>query len=189
MRITRKVSSHRSIIILHTNNLIIQEGNLMIRKIKSIVEAILKSKIISNWRIPKYSLERQLRNLFTHFEIDCVLDVGANKGQYAEFLRYQLEFKGIILSFEPDKEAFKELMRLSNKDPLWHCFKYALGAEEKTANFNIMAESVFNSAHQPDTSTHFKEDNTIVDKYDVDFRTLDNVCPNCKTNITLSQHT
>lgn len=149
----------------------------MIRKIKSIVETALKSKIISKWRIPKYSLECHLRELFNHHEIDCVLDVGANEGQFAQFLRYQLEFKGTILSFEPDKTAFNTLKNQSKNDPLWHCYMFALGSEEKTAQFNIMAASVFNSARQPDISTLFKEELMVVDTYDVDFKTLDKIWP------------
>lgn len=149
----------------------------MIRKIKSIAETILKSKIISKWRIPKYPLERQLRELFNHHQIDCVLDVGANEGQFAEFLRYQLEFKGTIISFEPDKNAFNTLKKKSENDPLWHCHRFALGSEEKIAKFNIMAESAFNSAHQPDTSALFKEENMVVNTYDVEFKTLDKVWP------------
>lgn len=157
----------------------------MIRKIKSIVEKILKSKIISNWRLPRYALECQLRELFDFLQIDCVLDVGANKGQFALFLRHQLGFKGTILSFEPDQETYNILEKLSENDPLWHCSKFALGSEEKKAKFNIMAASEFSSARQPDTSKLFKAENTVVDSYDVNFKTLDSVWPQLKSRYNI----
>ena len=42
-----------------------------------------------------------LRELLARLEIDCVLDVGANVGQYHDFLRNKVLFDGPIVSFEP----------------------------------------------------------------------------------------
>ena len=42
-----------------------------------------------------------LRELLTHLRIDCVLDVGANVGQYHDFLRDKVLYDGPIVSFEP----------------------------------------------------------------------------------------
>ena len=42
-----------------------------------------------------------LGELLAHLKIDCVLDVGANVGQYRDFLRDKVLFDGIIISFEP----------------------------------------------------------------------------------------
>src|SRR5258708_39704342 len=42
-----------------------------------------------------------LRELLTRMEIDCVLDVGANVGQYRDFLRDKVLYEGPIVSFEP----------------------------------------------------------------------------------------
>lgn len=152
----------------------------MKRKIKEFVEKISDVKIISNWRLPRYPLDCQLKKLFDHLEIDCVLDVGANEGQFASFLRFQLGFQGTILSFEPDRDAFQILKKQSENDPLWHCSMFALGSEEKVGKFNIMAASAFNSAREPDATTLFKEENLVVDSYDVNFRTLDTLWPELK---------
>ena len=42
-----------------------------------------------------------LRELLARLEIDCVLDVGANVGQYRDFLRDRVLYDGPIVSFEP----------------------------------------------------------------------------------------
>ena len=42
-----------------------------------------------------------LRELLARLEIDCVLDVGANAGQYYDFLRDRVLYDGAIISFEP----------------------------------------------------------------------------------------
>lgn len=49
-----------------------------------------------------------LGQLLSKLEIDCVLDVGANVGQYRDFLRDQVLYRGTIVSFEPvTRHAFK----------------------------------------------------------------------------------
>ena len=46
-------------------------------------------------------LALHLRELLARLDIDCVLDVGANAGQYHDFLRDKVLFDGPIISFEP----------------------------------------------------------------------------------------
>ena len=46
-------------------------------------------------------LTPHLRRLFTVLSIDCVLDVGANTGQFVDRLRHDLGYRGHIASFEP----------------------------------------------------------------------------------------
>lgn len=108
------------------------------------------------WRIP----ERQhLRRFFHYFDVDCVFDVGANRGQYARMLRNDIGFRGHIISFEPVPELFKELERRSASDPCWHIAGIALDREPGPALFHVMADLEFSSflspqARQPKAFEH-----------------------------------
>jgi len=68
-------------------------------------------------------------------QVDLLVDVGANTGQYAERMR-QLGYTGRMLSFEPGAESFEVLQR-HLAPPVWEARKVALGAEEGTATLRI----------------------------------------------------
>ncbi len=53
------------------------------------------------------------------FEVEAVLDVGANRGQYALRLRRH-GWQGPIVSFEPLSVVHAELARAAREDPRWH---------------------------------------------------------------------
>src|SRR3982751_6790287 len=80
------------------------------------------------------------QRLFRILDIDYVVDVGANRGQYGKWLR-SLGFRGLIISFEPNPTAFAELRQNASED--WVCLPYALGSESGELPFNIMADDVF----------------------------------------------
>jgi FkbM family methyltransferase len=68
--------------------------------------------------------------------INCVLDVGANQGQFARRLR-QLGFTGRIASFEPVSHALADLRLAAESDPAWFVHPYALGEDDGTAEMNV----------------------------------------------------
>ena len=78
-----------------------------------------------------------LSNLLRRLQVTCVLDVGAHSGNYAYHLR-RAGYTGDILSFEPVREQFMEMARLSRGDPTWKSFSYALGSEDTTKEFNVI---------------------------------------------------
>jgi FkbM family methyltransferase len=78
--------------------------------------------------------------MLTHHEIDTVLDVGANTGQYASTLR-RAGYKGEILSFEPLSDAYAELEKKSRNDSRWRVFNCAVGEENGEAEINIAGNS------------------------------------------------
>jgi hypothetical protein len=72
---------------------------------------------------------RYLRRLFDLLRIDCVLDVGANLGQYRDFLRDKVGYTGLIVSFEPIPSHVQILKdRAQQSDPDWQIEDCALGA-------------------------------------------------------------
>jgi FkbM family methyltransferase len=68
--------------------------------------------------------------------VDCVLDIGANRGQYGRELR-RFGYSGHIRSFEPLPDAYSSLVSAASRDPRWSTWRFALGPEEGTALLNV----------------------------------------------------
>ena len=88
-----------------------------------------KVQILSDWELRLngtvlYSRRRD--QALNRLNVSKVLDVGANRGQYAHELRAS-GFTGDIISFEPLRDAFAELASKANQDPKWQCINIALG--------------------------------------------------------------
>ena len=90
------------------------------------------------------AFDMHLNNLFNKYSIDCVIDVGANSGQYGTFLR-NIGFKGFIVSFEPVKSVFEKLISNSKDDKKWICYNLALGDLAEKKNINVYSSTVFSS--------------------------------------------
>jgi len=69
--------------------------------------------------------------------VSCVLDVGANVGQYARSLR-AAGYTGRIVSFEPLAHLVEDLEKASANDPDWQVLPYALGDEDAEAEINAV---------------------------------------------------
>lgn len=80
-------------------------------------------------------------SLLHHYRADCVLDVGANTGQYAKQLR-RYGYRGRIVSFEPVPEITEKLRAAAADDPDWHVYPYALGREDRTDTINVVYGSM-----------------------------------------------
>jgi FkbM family methyltransferase len=77
--------------------------------------------------------------------IRCILDVGANVGQYASELR-EWGYRGQIVSFEPLSQAHAALSRAAAGDPAWTVApRCAVGAARASSVINIAANSVSSS--------------------------------------------
>lgn len=77
-------------------------------------------------------------------EVDLVVDVGANTGQYAMLVR-ALGYRGSIVSFEPGREAFEVLARRAEADPRWEVRRCALGARPGHSVLHLSANSTSSS--------------------------------------------
>ncbi|UMG94063.1 FkbM family methyltransferase [Nocardioides sp. TF02-7] len=69
--------------------------------------------------------------LLDRLDVNVVLDVGANRGQYARELR-SLGYRGRIVSFEPVPRTARVLERWAADDPDWQVHRCALGDADET---------------------------------------------------------
>jgi FkbM family methyltransferase len=132
-------------------------------------------EVIPAWRVEGYAFAQHLARLFDHLAIDCVFDVGANKGQYRDFLRLAVGFNGPIISFEPVHATFESLSARAKSDPSWIVKNYALGDRDGKTEINVMASSSLTSFLEPDQSHLKLEKNVILDKETVSIRRLDSL--------------
>jgi FkbM family methyltransferase len=76
--------------------------------------------------------------LLHNFNIQTLLDVGANTDQFAYYSR-KLGYKNTIISFEPLSSAFMILEKFARKDPKWHIHNCAVGDSNGDVEINISA--------------------------------------------------
>jgi FkbM family methyltransferase len=105
---------------------------------------IRKVLLRANLGIGRDPMLARLTRTLSNVGIDTVLDVGANRGQYAALLR-AAGFRGTIHSFEPLKGAFKELALRAKRDSAWFAYPYALGEEQSKSTINVSANSYSSS--------------------------------------------
>jgi FkbM family methyltransferase len=109
-------------------------------KIKRIFNSFFGIDII---KYPTTDLDRRIK-LINHHNIDVILDIGANIGQYGGEMR-SLGFKGEIISFEPMKKAFLKLQNNAAGDPKWKVYNCSLGEKDGETTINIAKNSVSSS--------------------------------------------
>ena len=131
-------------------------------------------------------LDRHLHNLLDKHHIETVIDVGANKGQYGQFLR-AIGFSGIIISFEPLADAFKTLSSVSADDADWHVYNHALGDTESEMTINVSNYSDFSSFLEPTdySKDTFRHKSEVVGQETVTIRVLDDMfddLPGCNSH-------
>jgi FkbM family methyltransferase len=119
------------------------------------------------------------KDLLKRLQINCVFDVGANRGQFGTMLR-QAGYRGWILSFEPVRANLAVLERVAAAAPPWRVFPYALGANNGHQKINVTHETVFSSFLTPrqESQTRFPQ-NRVVGTEEVEVRRLDGVFDTC----------
>lgn len=132
-------------------------------------------EVIPRWRLSRYPLAAHLARLFSNQGVDSVIDVGANRGQFRDFLREEVGFRGPIVSFEPAAGPFEELERKARRDRLWMPVNAALGTEDTSMTLNIMAEPELSSFLRPKEGGLRYRDNVVVATERVAVRRLDDV--------------
>ena len=151
----------------------------------SLMKSIATWSIARNLRLPYAHLDRMselsyLRQLLTQLQIDCVLDVGANIGQFASELR-GIGYHGQIVSFEPIESVFSSLQGSFAGDRKWRGFHMALGAREDSMTITIPKLTVMSSLLESGVTE------TGTRKETVTVRRLDQILPALKQDLGVSR--
>ena len=108
-------------------------------------KALSHANLYLQKRNPGVDPTEQLVTSLNHFNINYVIDIGANVGQFAvEIL--DNGFNGEIISFEPLSKAHSELVKNSKKYNNWTIYpKSAIGNTDGEIEINISNNSVSSS--------------------------------------------
>jgi FkbM family methyltransferase len=143
-------------------------------KLKKIIWKYGSYRLIDQKKLYTLWEENHLRRLLAHYDVDCVFDVGANYGQYAQMLRRRANYQGLIISFEPTPEAASVLRERAACDPKWVIEEEALSTHDGEQIFNIMSNSEFSSLSSPrhDEIGLFRNMNKVEQSFSVKTETL-----------------
>ena len=109
--------------------------------------------------------------------ITCVVDIGANAGQYGTELR-RAGYAGRLISFEPLSVPFRMLARLAVNDKSWECMRIALGSHDGTISLNVAANLVSSSVlPMLEAHSNAAPDSRYVGREDAPMRSLDSLAP------------
>jgi FkbM family methyltransferase len=97
---------------------------------------VKQHKVLSDY-LAREHMSRLMRKL----DINCVLDVGANVGQYAQQLR-RGGYAGRIVSFEPVPAIAANLREAARNDAEWRVIECALGDADEKAEINVRPGSM-----------------------------------------------
>jgi FkbM family methyltransferase len=86
--------------------------------------------------------------MLSAFNINCVLDVGSYKGDFARMLR-RIGYIGLIVSFEPVASNFEVLERERGEDTEWRTHRLALGSTKGDAAIRVFTGTTFHSFLPP----------------------------------------
>src|SRR4051794_1460216 len=121
--------------------------------VQSIVKGAVLWAISKGLRLPQPPIDRVselsfLVRLLKEQRIDCVLDVGANRGQFASELR-AIGYGGHIVSFEPVGTEFAAMKERMARDPRWTGHQLALGRRTESLTISIPRLTVMSSLLEP----------------------------------------
>jgi FkbM family methyltransferase len=125
---------------------------------------------------PRADTALNMKKMLSQNNIDMILDVGANTGQYAARI-LALGYEGRIVSFEPLGQAHAELVRRAARHPGWEVAeRMAIGSSEGTIEINVSGNSISSSIlPMLDAHSNASPDSVYISKETVPIRTLDEV--------------
>lgn len=149
----------------------------MIKYFKNrVISAFLDRGVLIQKKNPLNSEDKLMLVLLKKHNIDLVLDVGANKGQFAIQL-LKSAYTGRIISFEPLPGVYDELKQLSDKYPKWQTENLAVGNELGSISINV-SENTESSSVLPMLNSHFElaPESKYINAITVPITTLDQYC-------------
>lgn len=75
-----------------------------------------------------------------HYGVNCVIDVGANRGSYGRMLR-AAGYKGHIVSFEPVPHLARKLRQAAKGDKKWSVHRVALGTQDGVVPMHVVPKT------------------------------------------------
>lgn len=129
------------------------------------------------WQEKDFHLARHIARLIDKYAIDCVVDVGANRGQFGSFMRRSVGHCGSLVSIEPVAAAYQELAHRAAGDAKWLAIQCALGAEAGRGQIHIARNDDMSSFLPLGSSAPpgFQVPASAVESEEVEMRTLDAV--------------
>lgn len=144
--------------------------------IKNYIKSFAKKQgyIISKYD-PKRDPAEIKKSFLVRNNINVVLDVGANRGQFALQLRNS-GYNAKIVSFEPLSSAFNRLQQASQSDRNWDVLQCALGNKVGSAEINVSGNSYSSSIlTMKEAHAEAAPDSIYIDKEVITINTLDSV--------------
>lgn len=128
--------------------------------------------------LPQPAAYAHLRHLLELHRIDLVLDVGANRGQFARLVRL-LRYSGEIISFEPLARHQAELLAAAASDPCWRHMPVALGDAAGELELHVCHDDSFSSFHTINRAGQARFHSLVVEDHTerVPVQTLDALWP------------
>jgi FkbM family methyltransferase len=100
-----------------------------------------RDRILAQWRAQPILL---ILAQMTRQRVDLVLEIGANKGAFAQSLR-AAGYTGKIISIEPLSAPFAVLQGKCAQDSNWDCQNFAIGDANSETTINVSANSYSSS--------------------------------------------
>ncbi|MFL9989435.1 FkbM family methyltransferase [Paraburkholderia sediminicola] len=137
----------------------------VIRLPKKSFDLVKNAAVIDKRRLYATWEHIQLTKLLAYLDVDCVFDIGASQGEYAEMLRKKAGYKGYILSFEPNPYDAHIARKRAQGDDKWMVSELAISESDGDAQFNVMRASQFSSLSTPknDDVELFRHVNSIAE--------------------------
>jgi FkbM family methyltransferase len=111
-------------------------------------------------------------------DVDLVVDVGANEGQFVALVRRR-GYLGRIISFEPLEAAFKKISNRFSRDKDWVGVQTALGEKSETLTMEVAGNQLMSSSLLSMLPNHVEAEpsSAIYRTERVSVRRLDEVLP------------